>query len=115
MKINLSPTRRDDVLTVEKTGDRLRINGELFNFNPLPEGGTIKAGDIPCEWIVGDVARIGGQIELTLLLPHGASPSAAVAFPEPLENVPDGIVLLPIDPEPIVPILPRKEATNVDA
>lgn len=115
MKINLSPIRREDSLAVEKTGDRLRINGELFNFKPLPEGGTIKAGDIPCEWIVGDVTRNGGEIELTLLLPHGASPSAAVAFPEPLESVPDGVVLLPSDPEPIVPILPRKEASHVDA
>ena len=100
MKINLSPSRREDTLTVKKAGDRLRINGKLFNFNPLPEGATIKASTIPCDWICGDVTRINGEIELTLVLPHGANPSEAVAFPAPLENVPDGIVALPFDPEP---------------
>ena len=98
MKINLSPSRRDDALTVEKTGDRLRINGELFNFNPVPEGATIKLGDIPCEWICSDVTRINGDIELTIILPHGADPAEYVAFPEPIENPPDGVLDLPFSP-----------------
>ncbi|KIQ05015.1 hypothetical protein RU07_02075 [Agrobacterium tumefaciens] len=118
MKINLSPSRRDDKLTVEKTGDRLRINGELFNFNPVPEGATIKASDIPCDWICGDVTRINGEIELTLILPHGANPSQAVAFPAALEDVQDGVVALPFDPEPeppVMPELPEEEADHVDA
>lgn len=118
MKINLSPSRRDDTLTVEKNGDRLRINGELFNFNPVPEGATIKAGDIPCEWICSDVTRINGEIELTLILPHGANPSEAVAFPSALEDVQDGVFALPFDPEPEPPVMPElleEEADHVDA
>lgn len=98
MKISLSPQRRDDKLTVEKTGDRLRINGELFNFNPVPEGATIKACDIPSEWICGDVSRIDGEMHLCLILPHGADPAAYVAFPEPLENPADGVLDLPFSP-----------------
>lgn len=105
MKINLSPQRRDGTITVEKNGDRLRINGELFNFDPLPDGGTIKADNIPCEWIVGDVTRTSGEIELTLILPHGANPSQSVAFPVALENVPDGDVKFPHD----------EDTDNVDA
>ena len=118
MKISLSPQRRDDTLTVVKTGDRLRINGDLFNFNPVSEGATIKASDIPCDWICGDVTRINGEIELTLILPHGANPSEAVAFPVALENVQDGVVALPFDPEPetpVMPELPEQEADHVDA
>jgi hypothetical protein len=115
MRISFSPQRCDNSLTVEKTGDRLRINGEIFNFNPLPEGGTIKASDIPCDWIVGDVSRIGGEIELTLLLPHGASPPSSVAFALPLEGVMDGIVRLPSDPKRSVPLIQKPEVANVDA
>lgn len=102
MFISFSPQRRDDVLTLEKThGDRLRINGELFNFNPLEDGDTIPAGEIPCEWIVGPVERIEGELHLTLILPHGPSPSRAVAFPEPITVTEDGPINLP-------------EQTNVD-
>lgn len=118
MKINLLGYRCDDKLTVERTGDRLRINGELFNFNPVSEGATINARDIPCKWIVGDVTRTNGEIELTLLLPVGPNPSQAVAFPEPITDVPEGIVTLPFDPEPeppVMPTVPDEEPANVDA
>ncbi|NTF07194.1 hypothetical protein G6L37_13660 [Agrobacterium rubi] len=118
MKINLSPQRRDDKLTVEKNGDRLLINGDLFNFNPLPDGATITPGATECAWIVGPVERINGKIELTLILPHGANPSQGVAFPEPLEDVQDGIVALPFDPEPeppVMPVMPDEEPANVVA
>ncbi|MBN7804920.1 hypothetical protein JZX86_06015 [Agrobacterium rosae] len=98
MKISLSPQRRDDTLTVEKNGDRLRINGELLNFNPVPEGATIKASDIPCEWICGDVSRIDGELHLCLLLPISAEPAEYVAFPQPLDNPPDGVLDLPFSP-----------------
>lgn len=117
MKISLSPMRRDDTLTVEKTGDRLRINDELFNFGPLPDGATINAGVTPCDWIVGPVKRVNGEIVLTLILPTGPSPSQAVAFPEPLTNVPDGLVVLPFDPPPAQPTMPSteaKESADVD-
>lgn len=98
MIISFSPQRRDDTLELEKTnGDRLRINGELFNFGPLPDGGTIPVGEIPCEWIVGPVERIDGEIHLTLILPHGPNPSQAVAFPEPITVTEDGPVAIPHD------------------
>jgi hypothetical protein len=97
MKISLSPQRRDDSLVVIKDGDKLRINGELFSFISLPDGATIPAGEVPCEWIVGPVERIDGQINLTLVLPHGPNPSQAVAFPEALIDPADGPLALPFD------------------
>lgn len=101
MYISFSPQRRDDTLTLERTApDRLHINGELFNFGPLGEGDTIPAGAVPCEWIVGPVERIGGEIHLTLILPHGPNPSQAIAFPEPIHVTQDGPITIPHDEEP---------------
>jgi hypothetical protein len=97
MHISFSPQRRDDTLTLEKTGDRLRINGRLFNFNSLADGDEIPAGDIPCEWILGTVHRIDGEIRLKLILPHGPSPSDAVAFPDPIFVEEDGPISVPHD------------------
>jgi hypothetical protein len=103
MYIKLTPQRRDDTLTVIKNGDKLRINGELFSFVTLPDGATIPAGEVPCEWITGPVERINGEIHLTLILPHGSNPAQHMASPESLINPPDGTLELP------------KETANVDA
>lgn len=103
MRISFSPQRRDDALTLEKSmGDRLRINGELFNFNPLAEGDTILADAIPCDWIVGPVERVGGEVCVTVILPHGPNPSEAVAFPKSITVTDDGPIEVPHDPKPQV-------------
>lgn len=107
MRVSFSPQRRDDTLAVTKSGDVVTINGEAFDFSDLPDGATIPAGDVPCEWIFGPVERIGGDLHLTLTLPHGSNPSAAVAFPVPLINPPDGPLAIPFDPPP--PPMPDPE------
>lgn len=105
MRISFSPQRRDDALTVEKSsGDRLRVNGELFNFNPLNDGDVIPAGVVPCEWLLGPVERVDGEIHLTLILPHGPNPSHAVAFPEPITVTEDGLIDVPADEEELVDV-----------
>ncbi|MGN6772613.1 MAG: hypothetical protein ACTHJQ_22605 [Rhizobiaceae bacterium] len=95
MHITLAPQRRDGTLVVSKAGDVLTINGEEFDFTGLPDGATIPAGEVPCEWIAGPVDRISGDLHLTLILPHGPSPSQAVAFPDPIDVTTDGAVTLP--------------------
>lgn len=108
MRISFSPQRRDDGLVLEKSsGDRLRINGELFNFNTLSDGDIIPSGVVPSEWIVGPVERIDGEVRLTIILPHGPNPSHAVAFPEPITVTDDGLIAVPFDP--------ADEIANVDA
>jgi hypothetical protein len=97
MQISFSPQRRDDALTVSKAGDVLTINGEEFDFSGLPDGATAPFGTVPCEWIIGTVDRVNGDLQLTLILPHGPNPSQAVAFPQPMTNVPDGPVAIPTD------------------
>ena len=100
MHINLSPVRTDETLTASCTGDVLTLNGEPFDFGPLPEGATLPAEAIDSDWIVGPVSRINGELYLTLRLPHGPNPSQAVAFPEPIHVTKDGLIDLPFDPEP---------------
>lgn len=98
MHITLSPVRMDETLTALLTGDVLTLNGVAFDFGPLPEGATLPAEAIDSEWIVGPVSRIDGDLHLTLRLPHGPSPSRAVAFPKPLVVMVDGEIDLPVDP-----------------
>lgn len=95
MNINLTPQRRDDTLTVVKQGDILFLNGTMFDFSLLMDGATLPASAIDSPWFAGPVERIGGELHISLIVPHGAAPSEAVAFPQPLENVPDGPVGLP--------------------
>ena len=96
MLINLSPIRSDNSLEIIRTGETLTINGESFDFSQLPNGATLPREAINCEFIVSDVNRINGEIELTILLPHSANASHEARFPEPIIKNDDGQVVLPI-------------------
>ena len=96
MLINLSPTRSDRTLEIIKTGDALTINGVPYDFSQLPDGATLPREAINCEFIISDVSRINGEIELTILLPHGANASHEARFPQPITMTTDGQVVLPI-------------------
>ena len=95
MNIKLSPQRRDDTLTVIKQGDVLTINGTEYDFTDLPDGGTLPADAVDSEYVIGSVDRVNGELELTLLLPHGANASEAARFPQPIIDPADGEVELP--------------------
>jgi len=95
MQISFSPQRRDDTLHVTKQGDALTINGVTFDFSVIPDGATLPASAVSCEYVTGNVERIGGVLHLTLTLPHGANPSQGVAFPAPLIDPADGVLELP--------------------
>ncbi|TPN16254.1 hypothetical protein FJ973_06055 [Mesorhizobium sp. B2-1-3] len=109
MRISFSPQRRDEELVLEKTGDRIRINGELFNFNGLAEGDTIKRENIPGEFFAGDVTKIDGEVHIVLTLPHGPNPSQSVAFPADIVVTADGPIAVPHDDAPV------EEINDVDA
>lgn len=95
MRIKFNPQRRDDSLSVVKQGDVLTVNGVEFDFSAVPEGATLPADAIDSDFFSGPVERIGGELHVTLTLPHGPNPSQAVAFPEPIAVVADGPVELP--------------------
>jgi len=95
MKITLNPQRRGDTITVSKQGNTLTINGTAYDFSVIPEGATLPASATNCEFIIGEITRIAGVLNISLILPHGANPSQAIAFPAPLINPPDGVLELP--------------------
>ena len=108
MHITLSPARRDAPLVASRDGDKLTLNGEVFDFSPLGEGETLPADAIDSEWIVGDVTRTGGVLHLTLRLPHGANAPEETRFPETIIDPPDGEIALPMHS------LPELELEDVD-
>lgn len=95
MKINLSPQVRTDALVVTKFGDALTIKGVVYDFTPLTEGSTLPAEAVDCEYIVGEVKRVDGEIELTLLLPISIFAGLDARYPEPIAMTTDGEVVLP--------------------
>lgn len=95
MIIYLSPQRRDDTLAVTKAGDRLVVNGESFDFSQVGEGDTLPLAAIDSMWFSGDVFRADGDLSVTLLFPNPWNYSQEQAFPVPLQDVPDGLVVLP--------------------
>ncbi|OIS91920.1 hypothetical protein [Brucella cytisi] len=99
-KISFTPQRRDETLTIEKTdGNRLRINGEVFNFDTLNDGDIIPLGEIPCEWIRSPVERKDAVINVTILLPYSVS-RIGVEPPEPIVVEDNGLIVLPsLDPD----------------
>lgn len=98
MIIKLSPYVPLDIeetLTLKKRGDVLTINGERFDFREIPDGAVLPASAIDCEFVVGEVFRVKGELVLTLRLPCGPDASIAATFPADIINPPDGNVSLP--------------------
>lgn len=95
MKLNFIPMRSDEPISLSVQGDVLTINGEPFDFGPLPEGAILPREAVACEWLASDVTRQGGAIELTLILPHGANAPPETRFPTPIEAT-EGPIELPM-------------------
>lgn len=95
MHITFSPMRHDAVLTLARKGDALVVNGEVFDFSPLPEGSSLPATAIDCPWFAGPVQRIDGVLHLELILPHGMPAPAETLFPAALTVKSDGPIALP--------------------
>ncbi|MCG7630536.1 hypothetical protein MHM88_22270 [Epibacterium sp. MM17-32] len=95
MHLSFHPMRQDQALSVSRQGDSLTINGETFDFTPLQEGDVLPRAAVACDWLASDVTRAGGEIRLTLILPHGPEAPEATRFPQPLSLTGDGPVPLP--------------------
>ena len=101
MLIHFTPMRHPGTLSLQRAGDVLTINGVAYDFGPLPEGGRLPRAAVACDWLASDVTRTGGQICLTLILPHGPIPwpappgAAVVTHPAPLILIADGSVAVP--------------------
>ena len=82
-------------MTLARKGDSLVIDGQVFDFAPLPEGGSLPASAIDCPWFAGPVQRIDGALHLVLILPHGMPAPAETLFPAAVTVARDGPVTLP--------------------
>jgi len=95
MHITFNPVRRDEALTLSKTGDVLTINGQAFDFGPLSDGAELPRDAVVSDFIAGSVRREGGDLHLSLILPHGANAPEATRFPEPVTVSEDGPITMP--------------------
>lgn len=85
MHISFSPMRREGELSLSLSGDVLTINDEAFDFTALPDGATLPREAVDCEWLDSDVVRVGGQIRLALILPHGTDAPQGTKFPQSID------------------------------
>ncbi|QOI04620.1 hypothetical protein [Pseudomonas savastanoi] len=95
MIIKFSPVRTDDKLDLIKFGNSLSINGELFDFSRMVDGDTLPRDAIKSQWFHGDVEMNEGQLSVLIMLPNPYNYSPEQAFPVPMNDVPDGEVILP--------------------
>lgn len=94
MIIKLSPVRSDAGLFLVKSGDTLEVNAVALDFARLPDGATLPAEAVGCDFVIAPVERINGALVLTLMLPHSADAPQAARFPVDLYPS-DGQVQLP--------------------
>jgi hypothetical protein len=94
MRITYSPVRSDTIPVYSKSGDVLTINGASYDFSGLTEGEVMTAETINNDFVVADVTRASGVINVTLKLPHGANAPQATRFPSPV-TVSNGTITLP--------------------
>ncbi|WP_288937051.1 hypothetical protein [uncultured Sphingomonas sp.] len=89
MKIKLWPDLLDRSIEASVSGDKLTLNGEVYDFGPLIEGFALpsKAVDSPLFSGMEDIKRIDGEICLEIRFP------VTFETPEELRNPAEPIVL----------------------
>jgi hypothetical protein len=96
MKIILSPQWRTERLVLERDGDTIITNGVATDFSGLAEGERLTSQEIASSWFTGaGVTRIDGELEMTIIVPHGDRAPEETLFPEPIIDAEDGAVALP--------------------
>lgn len=93
MQIYFTPVRMDADLFVTVAGDVLTVNGEAFDFTPLPDNMVLPRDAVSSDWFAGDVSRVEGVLQLTLLLPHGGDAPDWMRYPDPVIAPLDGAVV----------------------
>ncbi|WP_238349241.1 hypothetical protein [Pseudomonas putida] len=101
----------DEKLETSLSGEALTLNGEVFDFAPLEDGATLPQEAIISKWIAGPVERVGGELRLTIILPHGPTAPETTRYPQPLIVRGDGAISLPIYdiPQQAVTLIDKEE------
>jgi len=96
MRISLVPLGTIDTLQVIKQDKVLTFNGESFDFSLMKNGDTLPWTALSSKWITGGVeCDADGELSLNVILPIPWNYSQEQAFPVPLLNVPNGVVVFP--------------------
>jgi hypothetical protein len=98
--INLSPIRMDGTLALSAAGNVLTINGEDLDLSALEDGDVLPFGAVDHPMIAGDITKEGGQITVTVLLPHGWPAPEDARFADPISVTEDGPIALPAGVDP---------------
>lgn len=80
---------------LSKAGDILTINGTAYDFRVIPDGATLPASAVVCNYITGNIERVGGILHINIILPTTESATQAANFPAPIINPADGALVLP--------------------
>lgn len=97
MLIKWSPQRSDATLVLSKQGQVLTLNGETFDFSFMQSGDELPAKAVQSSWFVdgSTVKMVGGELQLSLVLPLPYNYTPAQAFPSDTTVTTDGSVALP--------------------
>lgn len=95
MIITWLPQRTDETLALAKSGMKLSVNGEIFDFSFMKEGDELPAEAVSSRWFSGTIRVVNGELELSLILPNGANASHAERFPQGSVITADGPITLP--------------------
>lgn len=101
MLITFSPVRRDETLSLVRTGDSLTINGTSYDFSDLAEGDALLPEALGTGWCAGPVQRREGRIHVHVCLPHGPDAPVETRHPTPVLCEDDGPV--PVPPWSVAP------------
>lgn len=88
MQITFSPQVREGALALDVAGSVLTVNGTAVDLT------RYDAGAAPNDWIVGQPVAVGGEWQVTVLLPIWAGASEAARFPKAV-SVEAGAVPVP--------------------
>ncbi|WP_372356985.1 hypothetical protein ACCP99_08360 [Xanthomonas sp. NCPPB 3443] len=72
MRITIIAQRSDAELSVSCADDVLTINGEQFDFGPLPDHCELPHGAVASPFVVGSVRKENGIVSLALAFPYAA-------------------------------------------
>lgn len=112
-RIRLAPSAAlpgdDTRLTASIAGDTITINGGLLDLSALEEGDTLPGEAVDHPLVIGTIARVLGEIRISLLFPIGHPAPDEARFPADIVMLEDGNVPLPAPM--IVPISPGSGPT----
>lgn len=95
MKITFSPVEGLPPSDVSVAGDVLTINSRLHDFSSLVEGDVLEMESVNDPMVVSDIMRLGGEIVVTIILPHGPDAKSETRYPISIDATTAGEVALP--------------------